>query len=72
MCVYTEGLTRERREVRLDTEKMVKFGTFNTRNGRNGGLELALRGIAQGRVDFGVFQETNLTKGVYTRDASGF
>ena len=72
MCVHTEGLTRERREVRLDTEKMVKFGTFNTQNGRNGGLESALRRIAQGRVDFGVFQITNLTKGVYTRDASGF
>ena len=51
---------------------MIRFGAFNTRNGQNGGLELALRGMEQGRVDCGVLQETKLTKGVYTREASGF
>ena len=45
---------------------------FNIRNGQNGGLELLLRGMEQGQVDCGVFQETKLTKTFYTREASGF
>ena len=36
------------------------------------GLELALLRMAQGQVDCVVFQETNLTKVVYTQEASGF
>ena len=38
---------------------MVRFGTFNIQNGHNGGMELALRGMEQGQVNFGVLQETN-------------
>ena len=45
---------------------------FNIRNGQNGGLELSLRGMEQGQVDCGFFQETKLTKLFYTREASGF
>ena len=37
-----------------------------------GGLESALCRMAQGRVDYGVLQETKLTNGVYTREASRF
>ena len=43
------------------------FGTYNICNGRNGGLESDLRGMSQENLDLGIFQETNLTGGVYTR-----
>ena len=39
------------------------------RNGRNGGLEAALRAMAQANVDLGVFQETG---DIYTRMSSGY
>ena len=67
-----EGSIREGRGIRRGTEKMIRFGTFNIGNGKNGGLELELCGMAQVRVDCGVLQETKLTKGVYTRESSGF
>ena len=50
----------------------IKFGTFNIRNGRNGGLEAALREMAQANIDLGVFQETKCTDGVYTRASAGY
>ena len=50
----------------------IKFGTYNIRNGRNGGLESALPGMAQANIDLGVFQETKCTNGVYTRASAGY
>ena len=50
----------------------IKFGTYNIRNERNGGLEAALRGMAQANIDLGVFQETKCTEGVYTRTSAGY
>ena len=41
----------------------ICFGNYNIRNGRNGGLKSALRGMGQANVDVGVFQETKLTGG---------
>ena len=51
---------------------MIRFGTFNIRNGQNRGLESSLHRMVQGRVGCGFFQETNIKKGVYTREDSGF
>ena len=51
---------------------MIRFCTFNIRNGRNGGLESALCGVSQGLVYCGVLNETKLTKLFYTREYSGF
>ena len=45
---------------------LMRFGTYNIRNGRNGGLELALRGMPQANMDQGIFQETKCTDGIYT------
>ena len=45
---------------------------YNSRSRRNGGLELALRGMVQGQVDCGVIQETKLTNGVYMQNSSEF
>ena len=43
------------------------IGTYNIRNGRNGGLEAALQGMSQANMDLVILQETKLTDGVYTR-----
>ena len=55
-----------------EEEGPIKFGTYNIRNGRNGGLEAALKGMAQANMDLGVLQETKCTDGVYTRAAAGY
>ena len=50
----------------------IRFGTYNIRNGHNGGLELALRGMAQANMDLGIFQETKCTDGIYTGESAGY
>ena len=42
-----------------EEEVPIKFGTCNIRNGRNGGLEAALRGMDQANMDMGVMQTTS-------------
>ena len=39
-------------------EVPIRFATYNIRNGRNGGLGSALRGMFQANMDLGIFQET--------------
>ena len=53
-------------------EVPIRFGTYNIRNGRSGGLESALQGMAQASIDLGVFQETKCTYGIYTRESAGY
>ena len=60
----TGGSTKE--------EVPIIFGTYNSRNGRNGGLESALWGMSQANMDLGIFQETNCTDGIYTRESAGY
>ena len=50
----------------------IRFGAYITQNGRNGGLEYALRRMSQRNVDLGVFQETKVTGGVFARDSSRY
>ena len=50
----------------------IRFSTYNIRNGRNGGLESALPGMAQDNMDLGIFQETKCTDGIYTRESAGY
>ena len=50
----------------------IKFGTYNIRNGWNGGLEAAIRGMEQANIDMGFMQETKITNGVYTRASAGY
>ena len=50
----------------------IRFGTYNIRNRRNGGLESALRGMAQANMDLGIFQETKCTDGIHTCALSGY
>ena len=60
----TGGSTKE--------EVPIRFGTYNIRNGRNGDLESALRGILQANMDLGIFKETKCTDGVYTHESAGY
>ena len=64
MCRSTGGSTQGRETIR--------FGTYNIRNGRNRGLESALRGTYQANMDLGIFQETKLAGDVYTRRSAGY
>ena len=50
----------------------IRFGTYNIRNGRNGGLKSALRGMSQASMDLGIFQKTKVTDGIYTRGSDGY
>ena len=64
MCIYTERPT--------SVKVPIRFGTYNIRNGRNGGLEAALRGVSQANMDLGILQETKLTDGIYTRGSASY
>ena len=50
----------------------IRFVTYNIRNERNSGLELALRGMSQDNMDLVIFQETKFTDGIYTRGSAGY
>ena len=53
-------------------EVPISLGTYNIRNGRNRGLDLALRGMSQANMDLAIFQETRLTDRIYTRGSAGY
>ena len=50
----------------------IRFGTYNIRNGRNRGSESSLGGMSQANMDLGIFQETKVTDGIYTRGSDGY
>ena len=74
MCVSTGNLTRGvwRSGEADKKEEMIHFGSYNIQNGRNVGLESALSGIAKDNIFLGVFQETNITGGIYTQYSAGY
>ena len=49
----------------------IRFGTYNIRNGRDRGLDSALRGMSQANMELGIFQETKITDGVYNPGSAG-
>ena len=67
-CVSTGGGWGKRQGVVCP----IRFGMYNIRNGWNRELESALRGMYQANMDLGVFQETKLTKIIYTHKSSGY
>ena len=50
----------ERGEGGEQTRTLIRFISYNIRNGWNGGLKLALRGMSQANLDLGVLQDTNI------------
>ena len=71
MGIYTGRGWGERQGVVRPT-RLIRFGTYTIRNGRNGGLESYLRAMSQSNTDLGIFQETELTKRIYTSESSGY
>ena len=57
MCDPAEGRTREGRGEKQAPEEVVRFGTYNIRSRKNGGLESALCWLALVQVDCGMLQE---------------
>ena len=53
-------------------EEMIRFGSYNIRNGLNGSLESAMCGMAQVNIDLGILHETKITDIIYTRFLAGF
>ena len=51
---------------------LIRFCTYNINSERNKGLESALRGVSQANMDLGIFQETNVTDGIYTCGSAGY
>ena len=49
-------VTRQRTRSPTREGVPIRFGTYNIRNGRNEGLELELRGMAQANMDLVIFQ----------------
>ena len=62
----TGGSTRGRER------EIIRFGSYNIRNGRKRGLKLALRRMSQANLDLDIFQETKTTDGVYTCWLDGY
>ena len=48
------------------------FGTYNIRNGRNGGLESELKGVSQANMYLRIFQGKKVTDSIYTRGSDGY
>jgi hypothetical protein len=57
---------------RADGSGSITVASYNIRSGCNGGLESALRAMEAMGVDIGIFQETKITGGIYTRSSSGY
>ena len=53
-------------------EVPIRFGTYNIRTRRNGGLESALWGMSQVNMDLGIFQEIKCKEEIYTRKSAGY
>ena len=69
---YSGGLYREGQGARQEAVDTIRFGPYNILNGRDGGLNSALRGMSQANMDIVVFQETKVMGGIYTRELVGY
>ena len=52
--------------------KVIRSGSYNISNVSNGGLGSALWGMAQAKLDLGVFQEINVTNRFHMQDLAGY
>ena len=55
-----------------DWGTVIRFGTYNIRNGRNGGITSALQGMPQANLNLWVFQEINVVDGIHTCASAGY
>ena len=66
MCSST-GLSKRRGE-----KTPIWFGSYNIKNGRNGGPESEIRGVSQDNLGLGILQETKITDGIYIQGLEGY
>ncbi len=55
-----------------DGSGSIAVATYIIRNGRNGGLESALRAMEGIGADLGILMETMVTDGIHTQNSSGY
>ena len=72
MCQCTGGYTGRGKGDGREKIQPFLFGMYNIRNGQNGGLESALRGMLKENFDPGIFQETKVTWGNFVRKSSRY
>lgn len=58
--------TAQRTPSRADGSGSIAVASYNIRNGRNGGMESALRAMEALGIDLGILMETKVTGGIYT------
>ena len=51
-----------------DKYMLIRFGSYTTRNVFNDRMESALFRMEQSNMDMGVFQQTRIVNGIYTRN----
>jgi hypothetical protein len=66
------ALTASRLPSQTDGSGSIVVASWTICNGCNGGLKSTLRAMEAMGVDLGVFLETKLTGGIYTRNSSGY
>jgi hypothetical protein len=59
-------------QSQADCCKPFAVALYNICSGQNGGLESALRAMAEMDIDFGILVETNITAGIYTCFSSSY
>jgi hypothetical protein len=59
-------------QSRADCCKSFVVALYDIRSGQNGGLESALRAMAEMDIDFRILVETKITTGIYTHFSSSF
>ena len=64
--------TAQRTPSRADGSRSIAVASYNIRNGRNGGMESALRAMEALGIDLGILMETKVTGGIYTQFSSGY
>ena len=74
ICRDTNRDTRrgDREGFRQDKRDPIIFGSYNIRNGQNGGLESALLEMDQANIELEVFQEMKLMGGVHTPESARY
>ena len=51
---------------------MIRFGTYNIHNGRNGEIDSALQVMSKANIDLEVFQKTKVTDRFHTHASVGY
>ena len=71
MCQSTDASMGNGRRKGRETLPTIIFGSYDTHNRRNVGLESALRGVMQENMEIGIYRETKVTGEKCTQEFEG-